>query len=291
VSAAYVGSLNRRQDLNVLANTARTPGPGSAAEVNARRPFPYYGAATLYGTDLGESTYNALQLRAERRLANGLQFLVAYTWSRSIDNGGDSWFAGNPQNTYDLEDSRGLSNNDRTHLLRISGGYELPFGRGKRWLTGGPASYILGNWQVNMILVAESGTPVVIAVPGDVANIGAGGFKAYARPDLVGDPQLSDPTADRWFNTAAFAIPNLAFGNAERGLVRNPGYWAADLSLFKNIPIGQRASLQLRLEAFNAFNVQNLANPDANIRSPNFGRITNIRGAPRNLQFGVRVAF
>jgi hypothetical protein len=291
VSAAYVGSANKRQDLNVLANTARTPGPGSAAEVNARRPFPYYGAATLYGTDLGESTYNALQLRAEHRLHKGLQFLVAYTWSRSIDNGGDSWFAGNPQNTYDLEDSRGLSNNDRTHLLRISGVYELPFGRGKRWLSGGPAAYILGNWQLNAILVAESGTPVVIVVPGDVANIGAGGFKAYARPDLVGDPHVSDPTAARWFNTAAFAIPNLAFGNAERGLVRNPGYWSADLSLFKNVAMGQRASLQLRLEAFNAFNHPNLANPDANIRSPNFGRITNIRGAPRNLQFGVRVAF
>jgi outer membrane receptor protein involved in Fe transport len=291
VSAAYVGSLNRRQDLNVLANAARTPGPGSAAEVNTRRPFPYYGAATLYGTDLGVGTYNALQLRAERRLASGLQFLVAYTLSRSTDNGGDSWFAGNPQNTYDLDDSKGPSNNDRTHLLRISGMYELPFGRGKRWLSEGLASYILGKWQVNTILVAESGTPVVIVVPGDVANIGAGNIKAYARPDLVGDPQLSEPTANRWFNTAAFAIPNLAFGNAKRGLVRNPGYWSADVSMSKNVPIRQRATLQLRVEAFNVFNHTNLADPDANIRSPTFGRITNMRGAPRNVQLGVRLGF
>src|SRR5258708_6894453 len=131
-------------------------------------------------------------------------------------------------------------------MLRISGIYELPFGTGKRWLSKGPAAYILGNWQFNTITSLTSGIPVVLSVAGDVANVGNTVKGSYARPNVVGNPALSNPTMDLWFNTGAFAVPVLSFGNAGRGLIRNPVFCQSDMSLFKNIPLGERFSAQLR---------------------------------------------
>ncbi len=292
VSAAYVGSIGRRLDLNIAANTAPTPGPGSAAEVNARRPFPYYGRDTLYGTDLGRNSYNSLQVKVERRFSNGLQGLVAYTWSKVMDNGTDGWYGGNPQNAYNLDAEHGVSNSDRTHILRVSGIYELPFGKGKRWVSSGPAAYILGNWQFNTINTLQSGTPVVLTVAGDVANVG-NLVKTYERPNVVGSPSLSNPSMDLWFNRAAFAVPVLSFGNAGRGLVRNPAFYNSDMSLFKNIPIKEKCTLQIRGEFFNAFNIINPgnANGNASTGNRNFGRITSISGSPRDIQLAMKLSF
>jgi hypothetical protein len=292
LTVAYVGSIGRRLDLNVSANTAPTPGPGSAADVNARRPFPYYGRDTLYGTDLGENSYNALQVKLDRRFSNGLQGLVSYTLSKTMDNGTDGFYIGNPQNVYDLDAEWGPSNSDRTHILRISGIYELPFGKGKRWLTEGPAAHILGNWQFNTINTLQTGTPVVLSVAGDVANVG-NLVKTYARPNVVGNPELSDPSRDRWFNTGAFEVPVLSFGNAPRGLIRNPSFYNSDISLFKNVPIRERVNAQVRIEVFNAFNIQNPgnANGNASFGNTNFGRITSISGSPRDIQLAVKVTF
>lgn len=295
VTTSYVGSIGRRLDLNIAANTAPTPGPGTPAEVNARRPFPFYGRDTLYGTDLGENSYNALQVKAERRFSKGLQYLISYTWSKTMDNGTDGWYIGNPQNAYDLRSEHGVSNSDRTHMLRISGIYELPFGKGKRWLREGAASYILGNWQFNTINSFLSGTPIVFSVSGDVANIG-NSVKTYMRPNVVGDPHSSNPTQQQWFNTAAFAVPApFTFGNAGRGLVRGPGFFNSDMSLFKNFPFKERVNAQLRLEVFNVFNIQNLGNPNGNASTgnTNFGRITSLCSgcSPRDIQFAFKLNF
>jgi len=84
---------------------------------------------------------------------------VSYTWSKTTDNGTDGWYVGNPQNVYNLAAEHGVSNSDHTHILRISGIYELPFGKGKRWLSAGPAAYILGDWQFNTINTLQTGTP------------------------------------------------------------------------------------------------------------------------------------
>ena len=292
LTTGYVGSIGRRLDLNIAANTSPAPGPGTPAQVNARRPFPFYGSDTLYGTDLGRNNYNALQVKAEKRFAGGYSFLGSYTWSKTIDNGTDGWYIGNPQNAYDLHAERGPSNSDRTHILSLSAIYELPFGRGKRWLQSGPLSYVVGNWQFNAIGIAESGAPVRLFIPGDVANIG-NAVKSYERPNLVGDPHLSNPSSAAWFNTAAFAVPALSFGTAGRGIIRNHGYQNADLSLFKNFPFRETMNLQLRLEAFNAFNLQIPGSADGNASTGNktFGRITSISSTPRILQFGAKFYF
>jgi hypothetical protein len=292
MTVAYVGSRGTRLDLNVSANDAPTPGAGSAAEVNARRPFPYMLRDVLYGTDLGRTYYNALQVKIDKRFSNGLQALVSYTWSKAMDNGTDGFYVGNPQNTYNLTAEHGVSNSDRTHMLRISGIYELPFGTGKRWLTRGPAAYILGNWQFNTITSLTSGTPVVLSVSGDVANVGDS-VHTYARPNVVGNPGLSNPSMNLWFNTSAFAVPVLSFGNAGRGLIRNPAFHNSDMSLFKNIPIRERFRAQLRLEAFNALNIQGPgnANGNASTGNTNFGRITSIANSPRDVQLAFKLMF
>jgi len=293
ITVAYVGSRGSRLDMNVSANSLATPGPAlTAAELTAKRPFPHMIRDVLYGTDLGRTYYNSLQVKVDRRFDNGLYGLVSYTWSKAMDNGSDGFYSGNAQNFYNLAAEHGVSNSDRTHMLRVSGVYELPLGTGKRWLSKGPAAYVLGNWQFNTINSLTSGTPIVLSVAGDVANVG-NTVKTYARPNVTGDPKISNPTMDRWFNTTAFTVPVASFGNAGRGLIRNPGFVNSDMSLFKNIPITETLSAQLRVEAFNVFNIQNPGgvNGNASTGNTNFGRITSNTGSPRDVQLALKIMF
>jgi hypothetical protein len=221
--------------------------------------------------------------------------MLSYTWSRTIDTS-SGWFdaengiGGRPvQNYHDIDDARGTSSYDIPHIVTWATIWELPFGRGKRWLDdGSAASWIFGNWQLNWMLLARSGQPFSVVAGGDPANLG---FTNYARADLVGDPNLDNPTADRWFNVDAFRTPVNAFGNSERNLLRAPAFWNVDLGVQKNVPLGNDRELQIRVEAFNVFNHINMGNPDTNLASVNVGRITGMSGRPRQIQFGMRVAF
>jgi hypothetical protein len=192
------------------------------------------------------------------------------------------------QNYHDMDDARAVSSYDIPHILSWAGLWELPAGRGKPWLTEGPASWVLGNWQLNWNFLARSGQPYTLNVGGDPANIGVSG---YARPDLVGDPQVDNPNAARWFNPAAFAIPINAFGNSERNFLRAPAFWNVDLGIQKNVAVGVNNQLQLRIQAFNALNHINLGNPDVRIDQPTAGRITSMAGIPRQIEFGVRFIY
>jgi len=107
----------------------------------------------------------------------------------------------------------------------------------------------------------------------------------------VGDPHLDNPTAAKWFNTAAFATPVNAFGNSPKNNLRAPSFWNADMILQKNIPFGGGRQLQVRLEAFNVFNHINESNPNVDITNVNYGRITSMSGRPRQLQVGFRFVY
>ena len=142
---------------------------------------------------------------------------------------------------------------------------------------------------MSTFLLARSGQPFTPTVGGDPANLGHTG---YARPNLVGDPKVENPTADRWFNPAAFAIPVNSFGNAGRNILRAPGFWNVDLGIQRNVRVGARGNLMLRLEAFNVFNNINLGNPAVAIDTPaTVARITGMVGTPRQLQLSVRYAY
>jgi len=112
-------------------------------------------------------------------------------------------------------------------------------------------------------------------------------------PNVIGDPSLAGRSMDLWFNTSAFTVPVLSFGAAGRGLIRNPNFYNSDISLFKNIPVKEKFTLQVRGEFFNAFNIINPgnANGNASTGNQNFGRITSISGSPRDIQLAMKLSF
>jgi len=299
LTAAYVGAKSDRLNVTGLYNVATTAGPGTAAEVAARTPFPW-AATTFMGLSIGSAHYNSLQLSAEKRYSNGLQYLLAYTWSKAMDNGGSGYFGveNGPggfaavQNIYNIKNDWGVSAYDITQYLSASIMYELPFGKGKPWLNHGPASYIFGNWQVNTITALRSGQPYNLDVLGDVGNVGNGvGWFSYARPNLVGNPHVSNPTPQQYFNPAAFSIPVDSFGNFGKNVLRSASVYNVDFSLFKTFPIKESMSLEFRAEAFNVFNIQNLAPPGVDIGTADAGVVNAVAVPPREIQLGMKFRF
>ena len=295
LAVGYVGGVSRRLDYNSGGvNSATTPGPGTAAQVNARRPFPYM-TNFHYDESIGSGNYNSLQAKLERRFSNGLQFLTSYTWSKSLDTSSGLFQAENGpgntvQNYYDIRSNYGPSGYDVPHFLSVSAVYELPFGKGKPFLNTGPAAYVLGGWQVNTVAQLRSGQSYTLSVPGDVANIGVSG--GYERPNLVGNPKLAHPTYLAAFNTAAFVIPStFSYGNVGRGTMRSQPYRNDDLSLFKNFPIAEKVNVEFRAEAFNLLNIINPGIPDSSLNDSQFGTVRSIVGLPRQLQFAAKISF
>ena len=153
-----------------------------------------------------EAEFNALEAKVQRRFANGLISLLSYTFGKSIDTS-SGYFnvengpqgASSVQNYFDLSSARGISGYDIKHFVSWATVYELPAGKGKRWLRSGPGSWILGNWQANYIFQGRSGQPYGLIVPGDVANlkgsggIGSNGPSDYARPNMIADPFQPGP--------------------------------------------------------------------------------------------------
>ena len=302
VGIAYVGSYNGRMEYAGRPQAPRQPAVDAtgrrltAAERDALRPWPHLNGTFTYSDDIGMSKYNSLQLKTQQRFANGVSSLFSYTLSRSIDTS-SGWFnaeggiggGATVQNYHDIEGNKAISSYDVPHIVTWAGVFELPFGADKKWMNDGAASAIFGGWQVNTFFIARSGQPMTPTVGGDPANLGHTG---YARPNLVGDPNVDNPTADRWFNPAAFAIPVNSFGNAGRNILRAPGFWNFDLGLQRNIRTGANRNLMIRLEAFNVFNNINLGNPAVAIDNPaTVGRITGMNGTPRQLQLSVRFSY
>ena len=145
------------------------------------------------------------------------------------------------------------------------------------------------------ILTLQSGRPFTVALLQEIDNSNTGranlGFGANDRPNVTGDPALCDPTAERWFNTSAFVFPPFGtFGNAGRNIVDGPGLPNVNLALMKQLPLGSRSRLQLRLEAFNLFNHTNFNQPDNFLGSPTFGQVLSAQ-SPRRFQLGAKVIF
>lgn len=297
VSVDYVGSGSRRLDVGGDYNTALTPGPGDPKE---RAPYPYI-TPTFYDRSIGRGNYNALQFLYDKRFSKGLAYQVSYTYSKTIDIGSDGWYGVegfSVQNPYTYNNDRSVAGYDLTHVLSVNVLYELPFGKGKEFSTHNRVvDYIIGGWQINSVGQGRSGLPYNISADGDIANTGNVG---YMRANLVGDPQLSHPTALQWFNVNAFAVPSIyTFGNSGRNLLRGPAYWNVDASIFRKFPITERYALEFRAEAFNAPNTAILGNPGSNVstlvptkkQQDQFGVITGTANSSRIFQFGLKLTF
>jgi len=289
ISVDYVGSGSRRLDVGGYYNVALTPGPG---DPRARQPYPYI-HPTYYDRSIGRGNYNALQFLWNKRFGSGLAYQVAYTYSKAIDIGSSGWYGvegQSVQDPYHYNNDRSVSGFDLTHVLSVNVVYELPVGRGKPFSTHNKVvDFIIGDWQVNAIGTGRSGQPYNITVPGDSANTGNTG---YLRANLVGAPNIDNPTADRWFNTAAFAAPaQYQFGNLGRYAMRTSAFWNVDASVFRQFRFLESRLIEFRAESFNTPNTVIMGTPNGNVVDPNFGRVTSTANAPRSLQLGLKVIF
>ncbi|MEK7407986.1 MAG: carboxypeptidase regulatory-like domain-containing protein [Acidobacteriota bacterium] len=255
------------------------------------QPFNHYDGVSRFRDAIGDSVYHALTLRLEKKAMRSLILNVAYTAGKLIDNVQER-FSGrtsllDPNN---LRLSRSIADFDRPQYFVVNYIYEFPWGKGKRWLRGGPLSAIVGNWQLSGITTLGSGTPIVITAPSDTRLPGVGGYANRLKSPVI---PATERSLDRWFDTSAFTtVPAYTLPNGSRTEpnLRNPGMKTFDASLSRVQRIGERFSLQFRAEFFNAFNTPQFDGPTGSVTSVNFGKIVSAGGA-RNVQLGLRLTY
>jgi hypothetical protein len=228
-----------------------------------------------------------------KRFNRGFAYQVSYTYSKSIDIGSSGWYGvegQSVQDPYHFNNDRSVSGFDLTQVLTVNTLYELPFGTGKAFATHNRLlDYVIGGWQINAIGSGRSGQPYNLSVPGDSANTGNTG---YLRPNVVGDPKLSNPTRDQWFNRAAFAAPAaFTFGNMGRYALRSSAFWNVDASVFREFRFLESRSVEFRAEAFNLPNTVILGVPTGSLPDTNFGKITATANSERTLQLALKIRF
>lgn len=318
MQVGYLGAWGSSLDRSRLVNNAQ-PGPGG---VQPRRP--YQTISFVPNTDLGtlpqgvtvqsltfpvgpinllessgNSQYNSLWVMAKRTFSGGFSYMASYTFADSLTDAPTFRSPANeaevPQNSFDPAADWGPSGCDIRHRLVSSVIYKVPYASTGGQRTGERiARAIFGGWQASLIFQWQSGFPFTISVFGDTANAGAllnvNPIRANVVPGV--SPELADPTADKWFNTAAFATPSpFTFGTATRNSVWGPGLTKADLALDRELPLAGAMKLHFRLEAFNLFNTVNYGTPNRFVNTPQFGTITEAATAARQIQFVLRATF
>jgi outer membrane receptor protein involved in Fe transport len=256
---------------------------------------------------ISNSSYNALEASLRKRFSNGLSFLASYTWSHSIDDVSSFNITGSAsqpvagendlaQNPFNLAAERGPSMFDARHRLVLSYQWSLPFlQHSSNWY-----GKVLGNWQLNGIFTAMSGTPFTVFDSNDVSLQGQApeisGFSSN-RPNVIGNPNSGPHTAAQWFNVNAFQkitqdpnSPVEQFGNEGRNAVTGPGYVNWDVSVLKNIRLTESTQIQFRGELFNVLNHTNFRLPVSDIESPTFGQIQS-DVSPRVIQVALKLLF
>jgi len=320
--AAYVGSHGYHGLLSVDPNSiaplvcanaagcqaggtgsARSTAPQGAEYIPvASRPNPYLGAGFFWYTE-GNSSYNALEVDLSRRFTHGLEFRANYTWSKNLDmNSGLTGAQAQNQaqmilDRNDLPRDWGPSALNIAQQANISLLYELPLGKGRRWLRGGAAGKLFGGWQLNAISTLQTGFPFTPQIGSN--RSGDGDTRNPDRPSL--NPALSAPVIlgkqSSWYNPNAFVVPAAGtYGNLGRGTFTGPGLAALDVSLFKNTAVREKTAVQFRAEFFNLLNHVNLGMPNATVFSGTAvsaaaGLITTLATPPRQIQLGLKLIF
>jgi hypothetical protein len=288
LDVTYVGNKDSKLWARTWPNQP-APGPG---DVDSRRP--YTNVSTVAGNEpIGNSNYNGLQVRVDKRFSHGLSILAGYTWSKAITDtqGAETGaFVPDLQDSHNRRANRGLWSADARHRFTLSSLYELPFGRGQRFLrdSQGITGKIVSGWQLSGILTLQTGEPLTVTLPFDNPNVGEG----IKLPNVIGDPNSGPKTVEKFFNTDAFEVPpQFTFGNEHIGSVTGPGITNLDLSLIKNTGITERVNLQFRFEAFNVANHLIMGDPVTDFGTPLFGQVLNTRLDNRELQFALKLVF
>lgn len=275
----------------------------TVTRVRTLRPMPHFDGTSVGQAEpaRGDSNYHAMQVKWEKRFGQGLTMLTHYTWSKMIDNvshssGNVSWLGGSTslQNIWDLRGERSLSSHDIANRFIMTGSYELPFGKGRKFASTMPRvlNWIAGGWDLSGVLLMQSGNPLQVLQSG--GNI----WDGTQRPNLIGDPSTSgrvQDRIDRYFNPAAFSQPAVDVpGSAPRNLnYRAPGIKTLDAALLKSVNVGEGKRFEFRAEATNFTNTPMFGDPAASFGAVNFGQITSLRNGvgPRNVQLGLKFYF
>lgn len=275
-------------------------------------PYPQaavgYGPLFSVGSPRGNSSYKSLQVTLTRRATQGLSFLASYNWSRTRGNAdsdmGETWWAGNIQNIYDLRmERKSIAGFDMTHIVKGYVMYDLPFGKGKRFgaNAGSIANAVISGWSLNGDFHYNTGTPMQI-----FSTTSYPGFNSVY-VNLVPGCKLtsgSPKQGDYYLNKACFANPSGGdMGTAGHYIeqLRNPGLATEDISVHKAFNFGpeNRYKLSFRMEFFNVFNRHQVGGPDTGLNDTDpdtkqniFGKITDFGGlGGRQGQFGARFTF
>jgi len=290
LDVGYVGT--KGTDLAVTYNiNGAIAGSGTTAS-----RVPYQGFNTItYQDSMGNSEYDALQIRLERRFMNGFSLLMSYTWSKSIDLGSGSLVADlTPRNFQDVGWERAVSSGSVPQRFVTAYSYALPAGHGKRFEPKNPIiEGIIGDWQLNGITTIRDGQPFTPSTSVDSAN-NSGRAAPNWNPSVT-TPGFS-PGVAGWFDTAAFTQPvQYTFGNEGRDILRGPGAVNFDASIMKTFAVsklGEAGKIQLRLEGFNIFNHPQFAVPsNVTIGTAGVGSLVSTTTGMRVLQAGIKVIF
>lgn len=263
------------------------------------KPYPRFTTVSLYRNNVGNTNYNALQTKLEKRFSGGLGFLISYTRSKLIDEASsvfDASILTGPVANFPVADSfnrkleRDLSTGDIPNVFVSSFTYELPFGKGKRFNPSGIAGAVIRDWELSGVVTLQSGIPLAVT---QVTNFNAFAGFGTQRPNRIADPNLSrsQQTTAQFFNTAAFTVaPQFTLGSSSRNPVRGPGYRTADVAIIRRFMLTETKSINFRTEVFNLTNTPPLGSPNVVLGSAGFGSITSA-GDPRVLQFGLKFDF
>jgi hypothetical protein len=290
VTNPYYGQIPRSSSL----------GDPTITTAQLLKPYPRFTSVSFFRNNVGNTNYNSLQARLEKRFSNSLSFLASYTFSKLIDEASsvfDSTIFIGPQTNTNVADSynrkleRDVSTGDIPHNFTFSSTYNLPIGAGHNLNPSGFFGKLIGGWELAGILSFQSGIP--LAITQATNNNSFAGF-TIQRPNCAGNPNLpgDQRSPAQWFNTTAFATaPIYTIGTCSRNPVRGPGYKNLDVALIKRTKIAESANLEFRAEAFNATNTPPLNAPAVlAFGNAGFGTITTA-GDPRVIQFGFKVGF
>jgi hypothetical protein len=276
--------------------------PTSVNQTNYR-PFPNFAVNMQNVATIGLSNYNSLQTVYQHQFGDGQILLANYTWGKCMSNGGTGfgyfgfraqWLPGfGPGQDYSL------CTNDATNVVHVSGGYALPFGKGRQFLSGinGWTDAVIGGWQLNAIYTYQGGQPLTVGCP--TATTSDFGCDANLVPGK--DPYAGGKTQTQWLNPSAFVQPPAATAIGQTDFsplgsspeqVRGPAFYNVDSSLFKNFKFPGETSLQFRIETFNTLNHPQFANPgQLNFTTSGFSKITTDRNGYRIGQVALKYFF
>jgi hypothetical protein len=308
VDAGYVGSLGRHlwrtRNLNWIpfgANfrpeNADPSSPGSPLPSSFLRPYAGFGDIMNVEFD-ATSSYNSLQVSANRRFARGFQFGFVWTWSKAMDYGqGSTQTMGSVSSQVAVRLNHGLAQIDRTHIAKINWVWDLP----KVNWSWKPGTYVINGWQLSGIASFISGAPGGVGWSTTYSVDTTGSPTDGARVVVLSNPVLpkGDRTFSQNFRTDVFRVPAVGtIGNAARTILRLPGINNWDTVLVKSIPIRERIRMQLRCELYNAFNHTQFSSFDTGARFDQLGnQVNGSFGAytattnPRKLQLVARISF